>query len=138
VTIIAALLIVLLTAPVYFRLGSEFMPPLDEGALLYMPTTLPGISVTEAQRLLQAQDKIIKSFPEVERVFGKAGRAETATDPAPFSMMETVIALKPQSEWPKMPRWYSSWAPQWLQRILRLGWSDHNSPRLMLCCTCRT
>jgi Cu(I)/Ag(I) efflux system membrane protein CusA/SilA len=138
VTIIAALLIVLLTVPVYFRLGSEFMPPLDEGALLYMPTTLPGISVTEAQRLLQAQDKIIKSFPEVERVFGKAGRAETATDPAPFSMMETVIALKPQSEWPKMPRWYSSWAPQWLQRILRLGWSDHNSPRLMLCCTCRT
>jgi Cu(I)/Ag(I) efflux system membrane protein CusA/SilA len=114
------------------------MPPLDEGALLYMPTTLPGISVTEAQRLLQAQDKIIKSFPEVERVFGKAGRAETATDPAPFSMMETVIALKPQSEWPKMPRWYSSWAPQWLQRILRLGWSDHNSPRLMLFCTCRT
>jgi Cu(I)/Ag(I) efflux system membrane protein CusA/SilA len=138
VTIIAALLIVLLTVPVYFRLGSEFMPPLDEGALLYMPTTLPGISVTEAQRLLQAQDKIIKSFPEVERVFGKAGRAETATDPAPFSMMETVIVLKPQSEWPKMPRWYSSWAPQWLQRILRLGWSDHNSPRLMLCCTCRT
>jgi Cu(I)/Ag(I) efflux system membrane protein CusA/SilA len=132
VTIIAALLIVLLTAPVYFRLGSEFMPPLDEGALLYMPTTLPGISVTEAQRLLQAQDKIIKSFPEVERVFGKAGRAETATDPAPFSMMETVIALKPQSEWPKMPRWYSSWAPQWLQRILRLGWPDHKSTQELI------
>ena len=113
-TIIAALLIVALTVPVYFRLGSEFMPPLDEGALLYMPTTLPGISVTEAQRLLQVQDKIIKSFPEVERVFGKAGRAETATDPAPFSMMETVIVLKPQDQWPKTPRWYSSWAPQWL------------------------
>ena len=72
------------------------MPPLDEGTLLYMPTTLPGISVTEAARLLQVQDKIIKSFPEVERVFGKAGRAESATDPAPYSMMETVIVLKPQ------------------------------------------
>jgi Cu(I)/Ag(I) efflux system membrane protein CusA/SilA len=131
-TIIVALLIVLLTVPVYFRLGSEFMPPLDEGALLYMPTTLPGISVTEAQRLLQVQDKIIKSFPEVERVFGKAGRAETATDPAPFSMIETVIVLKPQSEWPKTPRWYSSWAPQWLQRILRLGWPDHKSTQELI------
>ncbi len=94
-TITGALLVVLLTVPVFFRLGSEFMPPLDEGALLYMPTTVPGISVTEAQRLLQLQDKVIKSFPQVERVFGKAGRAETATDPAPFSMMETVILLKP-------------------------------------------
>ena len=126
-TILAALLLVLLTIPVYNRLGSEFMPPLDEGALLYMPTTMPGISVTEAQRLLQIQDKIIKSFPEVETVFGKAGRAETATDSAPFSMMETVIVLKPQSEWPTIPRWYSSWAPNWLQGILRQGWPDHKS-----------
>jgi copper/silver efflux system protein len=126
-TIVGAVLVVLLTIPVFFRLGSEFMPPLDEGALLYMPTTVPGISVTEAQRLLQMQDKVIKTFPQVESVFGKAGRAETATDPAPFSMMETVILLKPHSEWPKMPRWYSDWAPDWLQGMLRRAWPDHMS-----------
>ncbi|HEX4949887.1 MAG TPA: CusA/CzcA family heavy metal efflux RND transporter [Blastocatellia bacterium] len=125
--IVAALLIILATIPIYRKLGSEFMPPLDEGALLYMPTTMPGISVTEAQRLLQTQDKLLKSFPEVERVFGKAGRAETATDPAPFSMMETVVVLKPQSEWPKRQRWYSDRAPEWLQKLLRLGWPDHQS-----------
>ncbi len=130
-TIISAALVVVLTfAPpfgVFEKLGSEFMPPLDEGALLYMPTTVPGISVTEAQRILQVQDKIIKSFPEVERVMGKAGRAETATDPAPFSMMETVIVLKPQAEWPKVPTWYSDWAPDWLKNILRRAWPDHRS-----------
>ncbi len=98
-TIVAALLIVATTVPVYLRLGHEFMPALDEGALLYMPTTLPGISVTEASRLLQVQDQILKSFPEVLRVMGKAGRAETSTDPAPLSMMETIIVLKPKSEW---------------------------------------
>ncbi|MCG3205622.1 MAG: Cation efflux system protein CusA [Elusimicrobia bacterium] len=81
--------------------GYEFMPPLYEGNLLYMPTTLPGISVTEAQKLMQAQDQILMSFPEVERVFGKAGRAETATDPAPFSMMETTVLLKPKEMWRK-------------------------------------
>ena len=123
----AALVVVLTVWYVYPRLGSEFMPPLDEGALLYMPTTVPGISVTEAQRILQVQDKILKSFPEVERVFGKAGRAETATDLAPFSMMETVILLKPQSEWPKIPTWYSDWAPDWLKNILRRAWPDHRS-----------
>jgi copper/silver efflux system protein len=127
ITIFSALLIVALTVPIYQKLGSEFMPPLDEGALLYMPTTVPGISVTEAQRVLQVQDKILKSFPEVERVFGKAGRAETATDPAPFSMMETVILLKPQSEWPKTATWYSDWAPEWLKDVLRRGWPDHRS-----------
>jgi Cu(I)/Ag(I) efflux system membrane protein CusA/SilA len=126
-TIVGALLVVLLTVPVFYRLGSEFMPPLDEGALLYMPTTVPGISVTEAQRLLQLQDKVIKSFPQVERVFGKAGRAETATDPAPFSMMETVILLKPHDQWPKVPRWYSVWAPEWLQNLLRRAWPDHQT-----------
>jgi Cu(I)/Ag(I) efflux system membrane protein CusA/SilA len=88
--------------------------------------------VTEAQKILQVQDKIIKSFPEVERVFGKAGRAETATDPAPFSMMETVILLKPQSEWPKAPRWYSDWAPEWLQSVLRRGWPDHKSTQELI------
>lgn len=128
ITIFTAVLVVVLTVwYVYPRLGSEFMPPLDEGSLLYMPTTVPGISVTEAQRILQVQDKILKSFPEVERVFGKAGRAETATDPAPFSMMETVILLKPQSEWPKIPTWYSDWAPDWLKDILRRAWPDHRS-----------
>lgn len=131
-TIAGAVLVVLLTIPIFFRLGSEFMPPLDEGVLLYMPTTLPGISVTEAQKLLQVQDKILKSFPEVERVFGKAGRAETATDPAPFSMMETVVVLKPPDQWPKVPRWYSSWAPEWLQKILRRAWPDHKSTQELI------
>ncbi|GAB6191457.1 efflux RND transporter permease subunit [Desulfocastanea catecholica] len=83
----------------YSRMGTEFMPPLDEGDLLYMPTTLPGISITKARELLQQTDRIIKSFPEVDNVTGKAGRAETATDPAPLSMLETIITLKPQSEW---------------------------------------
>ena len=129
VTIFAALMVVLVTIPLPFtgKMGREFMPPLDEGALLYMPTTLPGISVTEAQKLLQLQDKIIKSFPEVDRVFGKAGRAETATDQAPFSMMETVILLKPPSEWPKVERWYSGRAPEWAANLLRRAWPDHKS-----------
>ena len=108
-----------LTAPVFFRLGSEFMPPLDEGTLLYMPSTLPGISLAEAQKLMQVQDRILRGFPEVENVFGKAGRAETSTDPAPLSMFETVITLKPRSEWRHVDRWYSSWAPEWAQRALR-------------------
>jgi Cu(I)/Ag(I) efflux system membrane protein CusA/SilA len=125
--VLAAVLVVALTLPVFFQLGSEFMPPLDEGVLLYMPTTMPGISVTEAQRALQIQDKLLRSFPQVERVFGKAGRAETATDPAPFSMVETVVVLKPPSQWPKVPRWYSSWAPEWLQGWLRRAWPDHQS-----------
>ena len=124
-TVIVAVLVVIVTIPVFGKLGSEFMPPLFEGDLLYMPTTLPGLSVTEAQRLLQIQDKVLKSFPEVHHVFGKAGRAETATDPAPFSMMETVVLLKPEAEWPKVPQWYSSWAPEWLQGILRRFWPDH-------------
>ena len=127
-TVIAAILIVIVTIPIFEKLGSEFMPPLFEGDLLYMPTTLPGLSVTEAQKLLQVQDKVLRTFPEVHHVFGKAGRAETATDPAPFSMMETVILLKPESEWPKSPRWYSSWAPEWVQRTLRRFWPDHKSP----------
>jgi Cu(I)/Ag(I) efflux system membrane protein CusA/SilA len=81
------------------KLGSEFMPTLNEGSLLYMPTTLPGLSVTQAQKLLQQQDRILKSFPEVESVFGKAGRAMTATDPAPLEMFETTINLKPEDQW---------------------------------------
>jgi len=103
--LIGALLLVLLTIPIYLRLGSEFMPPLDEGTLLYMPTTLNGISITEATRILQIQDKILKSFPEVETVFGKIGEAKTATDPAPLSMGETIITLKDKTLWrPGMTR----------------------------------
>ncbi len=102
---------VAVSVPVYFRLGSEFMPPLNEGTILYMPTTLPGISVAQAQDLLVRQDQLLKSFPEVERVFGKAGRADTSTDPAPFSMMETTVVLKDPSKWRAKERWYSSWAP---------------------------
>ncbi len=98
VVILAVLLTAVTTIPLQ-RLGSEFMPPLNEGDLLYMPTTLPGISITKAKELLQQTDKIIKTFPEVHHVFGKIGRAETATDPAPLSMMETTITLKPESEW---------------------------------------
>jgi len=114
--IAGALALVAVTVPVYRNLGSEFMPPLDEGALLFMPTTLPGISIAEAQRLMQAQDQILMSFPEVQRVLGKAGRAETSTDPAPFSMMETVILLKPKSQWRKVPTWYDRW-PRWTRAI---------------------
>jgi Cu(I)/Ag(I) efflux system membrane protein CusA/SilA len=131
-TICGALLVMGLSIPVYFKLGSEFMPPLDEGTLLYMPSTLPGISVTEAERVLETQDKIIRAFPEVERVFGKAGRAESSTDPAPYSMMETTIVLKPQDEWPKIDRWYSKSTPQRLQSILRRFWPDHNSTQELI------
>ncbi len=130
-TIAVAVLAMALTIPVFFKLGSEFMPPLDEGTLLYMPTTLPGMSVTEASRLLQVQDKIIRSFPEVERVFGKAGRVESATDPAPYSMMETVVVLKPHMEWPKRERWYSK-APNWAQNILRRVWPDHKTTQELI------
>jgi Cu(I)/Ag(I) efflux system membrane protein CusA/SilA len=98
-TIAVALAVLALSLWPLSKLGSEFMPNLNEGTLMYMPVTLPGISVTKAAELLQTQDKIIKSFPEVESVFGKAGRAATATDPAPTEMVETVINLKPEEEW---------------------------------------
>jgi copper/silver efflux system protein len=124
--IAGALALVVVTVPVYEKLGSEFMPPLDEGALLFMPTTLPGISVTEAQRLMQVQDKLIMRFPEVQRVLGKAGRAETSTDPAPFSMMETIVLLKPKSEWRKVPTWYDRW-PAWTKPAASRITSDHIS-----------
>ncbi len=98
-TVAAAVAVLALTVFPLSRLGSEFMPALDEGTLLFMPVTLPGVSVTKAGEILQAQDKILKSFPEVESVFGKAGRALTATDPAPFEMFETIVNLKPKEEW---------------------------------------
>ena len=99
-TVIAiAILIVLGSIPFVLKLGSEFMPPLDEGTLLFMPVTLPDVSNNEAKRILQIQDKLIKSIPEVENVLGKAGRAYTATDNAPISMIETIIVLKPKAQW---------------------------------------
>jgi Cu(I)/Ag(I) efflux system membrane protein CusA/SilA len=114
----SAALLMVATIPVYLHIGSEFMPPLDEGALLFMPTTLPGISIAEAQRVLQAQGRILKSFPEVKSVFGKAGRAETSTDPAPLSMIETVIQLKPRDEWRAVSTWYDGW-PDWIKPLCR-------------------
>jgi len=122
-TVATAFLLVLSTIPVYLGLGSEFFPPLDEGSLLYMPTTLPGLAVTEAERLVQTTDRLIAEVPEVVRVFGKAGRAETSTDPAPFSMLETTILLKPHSEWRRAKHFYSNW-PEILQAPLRRIWPD--------------
>jgi len=100
VTLGLALLFLVVTYYPLSKLGSEFMPPLNEGDILYMPTTYPGVSITKAKELLQQTDKIIKTFPEVHHVFGKVGRAETATDPAPLAMLETTIRLKPKDEWP--------------------------------------
>src|SRR6202521_5632933 len=115
----AAVALMIVTIPVFYQLGSESMPPLDEGVILYMPTTLPGISITQAQQLLQVSDHIIRQFPEVDRVLGKAGRADTATDPAPLSMLQTVIVLKPHAAWRPVATWYSSWAPEWAKRVFR-------------------
>ncbi len=124
-TIATAFLIVASAIPLYARLGSEFMPPLTEGSILFMPSAVePGMSVAEAEKVLQLQDKILMTFPEVERVFGKAGRANTSTDPAPFTMMETTVLLKPESQWREKPRWYSAWAPNWLKSVLRSFWRD--------------
>ncbi len=122
--IAAALLVVLGTIPICFKLGREFMPPLNEGVILYMPTTLPGISVAQASALLQTQDALLRQVPEVERVFGKTGRADTSTDPAPLSMAETTVILKPESQWRHRERWYSSWLPSFLQPMVRPLWPD--------------
>jgi Cu(I)/Ag(I) efflux system membrane protein CusA/SilA len=114
-----AAILALVTIPVFVALGSEFMPPMDEGAILYMPTSMPGISIAQAKRVLHATDLILKQFPEVDHVLGKAGRAETATDPAPLSMLETVVTLKDRSQWRHVDTWYSSWAPQWAKHVFR-------------------
>src|ERR1044071_9468583 len=104
-TLIAALVILLLTIFPFSRLGSEFMPPLNEGTLLYMPTAVPGMAITEATKILQIQDRQLKKIPEAVTVFGKAGQAETPTDPAPLSMFETVVTLKPPDQWRKGMTW---------------------------------
>jgi Cu(I)/Ag(I) efflux system membrane protein CusA/SilA len=125
-TLAIGLFAVLSAVPVAMKLGSEFMPALNEGDVLYMPTTLPNISIEEAKRQLQLQDTALKTFPEVKTVFGKVGRAETPTDPAPLSMVETVVQLHPREQWPmvQVARWYSGWAPEWLKRPLRLAWPE--------------
>ena len=125
-TIAIGLAAVLSAVPMAARLGNEFMPPLQEGDLLYMPTTFPNLSIEEAKRSLQIQDQMIQAFPEVERVFGKAGRSNTATDPAPLSMVETVVKLKPREQWRMMhhSRWWSDHAPEWTKPALRVLWPD--------------
>ena len=112
--------------PLGMKLGHEFMPPLNEGDLLYMPITFPNISIEEAKKQLQYQDRILKTFPEVDTVFGKVGRSETATDPAPITMVETTVRLRPQEQWRKTfhARWYSSWAPGWLKSVLHGPWPE--------------
>jgi Cu(I)/Ag(I) efflux system membrane protein CusA/SilA len=122
----ASTLAVALTVPVYLRLGSEFMPPLDEGSLLVMPTTFAGISIEEARRALNAQQRVIMSFGEVASVHGKAGRAETATDPAQLDMNESVVGLRPRDEWPlvSVQRWHTGAVPEWLAPALRTVWPE--------------
>jgi copper/silver efflux system protein len=103
--IVGAIVLIIVTLPIVRLLGSEFMPPLNEGTLLYMPTSVPGMSDASASDVLQRQDRVLRQFPEVERVFGKAGRFDTPTDPAPLSMFETVVSLKDRSQWPKGEDW---------------------------------
>ncbi|HDZ23983.1 MAG TPA: AcrB/AcrD/AcrF family protein [Desulfobacteraceae bacterium] len=124
-TILLAMLMVAVSYYPASQLGSEFMPPLDEGDLLYMPTTLPGISVTKAKELLQQTDKIIQRFPEVRHTLGKIGRAETSTDPAPLSMIETTIMLRSDAEYEMIPvnRFFSDW-PGWLKEPLTWFWPE--------------
>ena len=124
-TVATALVIMASAIPMAQSLGSEFMPPLQEGSLLYMPVTFPGVSITEATRILQMQDRLIKTIPEVKSVYGKAGRHESSLDPAPLAMIESVILLKPEDEWRTVDRWYSDWAPEWLKNVLLRGiWRD--------------
>lgn len=127
-TLTAAALAVISCVPIVSRLGGEFLPRLDEGDLLFMPTTAPGVRPTDAAAQLSAQDRAIAEFKEVATVFGKVGRADTATDPAPFSMAETTVRLRPPAERPQVPRarWYSEWAPAPLRRVLGFVWPEHS------------
>ncbi|MCS6797181.1 MAG: efflux RND transporter permease subunit [Myxococcota bacterium] len=123
-TVLIGVLAVLSAVPLWPRLGEEFMPTLEEGDLLYMPTTVPGVSIEEAARALARQDRALRAFPEVQTVFGKVGRAETATDPAPLDMVETVVQLHPRERWRTVhePRWWSRWP--WAAPLLRPLWRD--------------
>ncbi len=126
VVLVAAVALMLATVPAFQRLGSEFMPPLDEGSLLVMPTTFPGIAIEEARRAMSTQHRTIMGFAEVASVHGKAGRAETATDPAQLDMIESVVMLHPRDGWPARPtpRWYSTRAPEWVKPALRRIWPE--------------
>jgi Cu(I)/Ag(I) efflux system membrane protein CusA/SilA len=128
----ASVVLMVATVPTFQRLGSEFMPPLDEGTLLVMPTTFPGIAIEEARRALTLQDRIIMRFPEVASVHGKVGRAETATDPAQLDMIESVIMLRPRNEWPTRftVRWYSTIAPDWVKSALSRVWPEYQTRTL--------
>ncbi|MBN1504519.1 MAG: efflux RND transporter permease subunit [Candidatus Eisenbacteria bacterium] len=125
-TIAIGLAAIISAVPMVPKIGSEFMPPLNEGDILYMPTTLPNISIEAAKQYMQFQDRVIRSFPEVISVYGKAGRSETATDPAPLSMLETIVQLKPMEQWRKVPRerWYSGWAPELVKKALGPVWPE--------------
>jgi Cu(I)/Ag(I) efflux system membrane protein CusA/SilA len=125
-TLATAALAVLSCVPILPRLGGEFLPRIGEGDLLFMPTTLPGVTADLAANQLFQQDRALRAFPEVAAVFGKVGRADTATDPAPYSMAETIVGLKPRSDWPKIPRlrWYSGWASGGLRRALDWLWPE--------------
>ena len=131
-TVFLAIVLLALTWYPAANLGSEFMPPLNEGDLLYMPTTLPGISITKARELLQQTDKIIQSFPEVDHTLGKIGRAETPTDPAPLSMIETTIMLRPEKEYEMVTvrRFFSDW-PAWAKEPLTWFWPEKQKGRLL-------
>lgn len=131
-TIVVAIIVLGVTYYPYSKLGSEFMPPLNEGDLLYMPTTLPGISITKAKELLQQTDKIIKKFPEVHHVLGKIGRAETSTDPAPLSMIETTIMLRPEVEYEMLTkqRVFSNWA-DWIKEPLLYIWPEEVKGKIL-------
>ena len=125
-TIAIGVFALLSAIPLGLKLGHEFMPALNEGDILYMPITLPNLSIEEAKRQLQAQDRILHSFPEVDTVFGKVGRVDSPTDPAPLTMVETTVRLKPEAQWRKMhqDRWYSRWSPSWLKPAFRPIWPE--------------
>jgi len=128
-TVAIGMLALVSAVPLALGLGHEFMPPLNEGDVLYMPITFPNISIEEAKRQLQAQDRILRSFPEVASVFGKVGRSESPTDPAPLTMVETTVRLKPKEQWRKIDkhRWYSSWAPSFVKAPLRVFWPEQTT-----------
>ena len=128
-TVAIGLMAIIAAIPMLPKIGSEFMPPLNEGDVLYMPTTFPNISVEQAKQYMQFQDRVIKSFPEVISVYGKAGRAETPTDPAPLSMLETMVQLRPRDQWRKIhqERWYSSWMPGFLKPVFRPLWPEERT-----------
>jgi len=132
ITLLIAIFAIAVTWYPMSRVGSEFMPPLNEGDLLYMPTTLPGISITKAKELLQQTDKIIQRFPEVKSTLGKIGRAETSTDPAPLSMIETVIMMRPQIEYEMIAkeRFFSDW-PGWLKKPLTWVWPEQVKGKIL-------